>query len=101
MLVLGHRGASAARPENTLAAFATALADGADGVELDVRRTLDGVLVVHHDPIGRVTYAELCAGVPEDRRPPRLEEVVTLVAGRGLLDVELKEAGYEEQALRL
>ena len=49
-LVLGHRGASHACPENTLAAFAQARAFGADGVELDVRRTADDRLVVHHDP---------------------------------------------------
>jgi glycerophosphoryl diester phosphodiesterase len=49
-LVLGHRGASAAAPENTRAAFARARAMGADGVELDVHRTADAVLVVHHDP---------------------------------------------------
>jgi glycerophosphoryl diester phosphodiesterase len=49
-LVLGHRGASKARPENTLAAFEQARVLGADGVELDVRRTADAQLVVHHDP---------------------------------------------------
>lgn len=47
--VWGHRGASTARQENTLAAFLEARAQGADGVELDVRRTRDGALVVHHD----------------------------------------------------
>ena len=52
-LVLGHRGASAVAPENTVAAFAKARELGADGVELDVRRTADGVLVVHHDPDDR------------------------------------------------
>src|SRR5947209_6613253 len=49
-LVLGHRGASHARPENTLAAFARARELGADGVELDARRSADGWIVVHHDP---------------------------------------------------
>ena len=48
-LVIGHRGASAAHPENTLAAFAGAADLGADWVELDVRRSADGVAVVHHD----------------------------------------------------
>ena len=47
--VLAHRGASAAEPENTIAAFAAARRLGADGVELDVRRTADGALAVHHD----------------------------------------------------
>lgn len=47
--VLAHRGASGLRPENTLAAFSLALELGADGIELDVRISRDGVPVVHHD----------------------------------------------------
>lgn len=47
--VWAHRGASALEPENTLAAFAQAKADGADGVELDVRCDASGVVVVFHD----------------------------------------------------
>ncbi|MDQ3756447.1 MAG: glycerophosphodiester phosphodiesterase, partial [Actinomycetota bacterium] len=46
MSVIAHRGASADRPENTLAAFAEARRQGAGGAELDVRRGL----VVRHDP---------------------------------------------------
>lgn len=49
ILVLGHRGASATHPENTLAAFREAVAQGADGVELDVRLNAAGELIVHHD----------------------------------------------------
>jgi glycerophosphoryl diester phosphodiesterase len=48
-LILGHRGASAHAPENTLAAFARAISDGADGIEFDVRLSLDEVPVVIHD----------------------------------------------------
>ena len=48
-LILGHRGASAVAPENTLAAFSRALAVGADGIEFDVRLSRDGVPVVIHD----------------------------------------------------
>ena len=48
--ILAHRGASARARENTVEAFRLASALGADGVELDVRRTADGALVVHHDP---------------------------------------------------
>jgi len=51
MLVLGHRGASAAASENTPDAFRLADEMGADGVELDVRRTPDGRLLVAHDPL--------------------------------------------------
>lgn len=49
--VLAHRGASRAERENTVAAFRRAGEMGAHGVELDVRRTADGVLLVHHDAV--------------------------------------------------
>lgn len=48
-LIIGHRGASARAPENTLAAFDLAIEEGADGVEFDVRLARDGVPVVIHD----------------------------------------------------
>ncbi len=48
--VYAHRGMHQIERENTLGAFAAAVVLGVDGVELDVRRTLDGTLVVHHDP---------------------------------------------------
>src|SRR5215472_18118223 len=48
-LVLAHRGGAALRPENTLSAFANAIALGADGAELDAHLTRDGRVVVHHD----------------------------------------------------
>jgi glycerophosphoryl diester phosphodiesterase len=49
-LVYAHRGGAGLAPENTLVAFATGLATGADGIELDVRLSLDGVAVLMHDP---------------------------------------------------
>lgn len=49
-LVYAHRGGAALRPENTVAAFTHGLGLGADGIELDVRLSRDGVVVVHHDP---------------------------------------------------
>ncbi len=56
MRILGHRGARLVAPENTLEAFRAALAEGADGVELDVRQTADAVLVCFHDSgLGRTT----------------------------------------------
>ena len=75
-LVFAHRGGSALAPENTIAAFDNGLALGADGLELDVRLSRDGAVVVHHDrtlsrttslrgPIADRTADELRrAGVP-------------------------------------
>lgn len=51
--IIAHRGASRDRLENTLSAFRAALDQGADGIELDVHATRDGVVVVHHDPVVR------------------------------------------------
>ncbi len=48
-LVIGHRGASALRPEHTLAAYAKAIEDGADWIEPDLVSTSDGVLVARHE----------------------------------------------------
>jgi glycerophosphoryl diester phosphodiesterase len=48
-LIIAHRGSSSVAPENTLAAFAQAIADGADGIEFDVQLAKDGIPVVIHD----------------------------------------------------
>jgi glycerophosphoryl diester phosphodiesterase len=75
-LVFAHRGGAALAPENTLAAFDNGVALGADGLELDVRFSRDGAVMVHHDrtldrttplngPIGARNADELrAAGVP-------------------------------------
>jgi glycerophosphoryl diester phosphodiesterase len=117
-LVLGHRGASAAAPENTLAAFARALADGADGVELDVWRCGSGEVVVIHDDETTRTCGERLA---VDRAPltalrrldaggwkgaafrgeriPLLAEVLEALPG-AVINVELKgRAGRPDLAL--
>jgi glycerophosphoryl diester phosphodiesterase len=73
LLIIGHRGASAVTPENTLAAFARALNEGADGVELDVRLARDGVPVVIHDPTLRRTG--LRAGVIAEMSSAELGEI--------------------------
>ena len=69
--VIAHRGASARHRENTLEAFLEAHSLGADGVELDVRVSADGALVVHHDPeiaglgaVARLAVSDLPAWVP-------------------------------------
>jgi glycerophosphoryl diester phosphodiesterase len=60
-LIIGHRGSSAVAPENTLAAFARAMADGADGFEFDVRLARDGKPVVIHDATLQRTGRSLAA----------------------------------------
>jgi glycerophosphoryl diester phosphodiesterase len=57
-LVVAHRGGSALAPENTMAAFDRAVSLGVDGLELDVRLSRDGVVMVHHDrDLGRTANA--------------------------------------------
>jgi glycerophosphoryl diester phosphodiesterase len=91
-LVLAHRGASAAFPENTAAAFEAAGRLGADGVELDVRLTADGQLAVHHDE----RYGDgrpVCEVAAADRPEGVLLLAEALAAcGPLLVNVELKNA---------
>jgi glycerophosphoryl diester phosphodiesterase len=112
-LVLGHRGASADAPENTLAAFRLALAQGADGVELDVWRCATGEVVVAHDEDARrvagvdlrVPDAPLAALRALDvgawkgerfrgERMPLLAEVLEALPG-AVVNVELKSRGRD------
>ena len=88
--VYAHRGASVAQPENTVAAFATAVAMGADGVELDVRRTADGALAVHHDAHladGRLLVEVASADLPSE--VPSLAEALA-ACGDLVVNVEVK-----------
>jgi len=108
-LIFGHRGACHAAPQNTLAAFRRAAEMGADGVELDVHLTVEGIPVVIHDErvdattdgSGRVAeltlpqIKELDAGARFDvafagERVPTLEEVLAEVGQRLIINIELK-----------
>lgn len=109
LLVLGHRGVPADAPENTLRSFDLALRQGADGVELDVRRAHDGTPVVIHDAtlertfgvdravdaldwpaIQRLTGSEL----------PSLQQAAAWAAAAGAwVNVELKEGGVELETI--
>jgi glycerophosphoryl diester phosphodiesterase len=95
-LLLGHRGANRRHLENTMPAFEAALEAGLHGVELDVQRTKDGVLVVHHDfhlPDGRLIAAlELHQlRLPDGDTVPKLEEVLVWAKKTGAyLNIEIK-----------
>ncbi len=114
--IIAHRGASRECRENTLAAFALAIEQGADGIELDVHGSADGHLVVHHDPMVRPTAGEGVHARPiremtiEELRLVRLEgghplpfltDVFDLVAGRVTVYVEVKAPGVEHAVAAL
>lgn len=69
--MFAHRGGAALAPENTIAAFDNAQALGADGIEIDVRLSRDGAVVVHHDPTLERTTA--LRGAVADRATGELE----------------------------
>jgi glycerophosphoryl diester phosphodiesterase len=105
-IIVAHRGAAGYEKENTLAAFQKAIKLGADMVELDVRRTRDGELVVIHD--AEIGERKICGLDYKEVNNisqqagfcvPRLEEVLKLLQGKIRLDVELKEEGYESEVI--
>lgn len=113
--VTAHRGDAKNAPENTLSAFSLAISNQADVIELDVRQTKDGEIIVMHDEnlkrttgedelVGNLTFAEireLDAGVQfgeryPDEKIPSLEEVIQFVDGRVDLNIELKPADTDQ-----
>ena len=97
--IIAHRGASRDAAENTLLAFRRAVELGADACELDVHRTADGVIVVHHDPtladgspILSLTAAEVATRSVRGEPIPRLESVFEAVGDRLRVYCELKGA---------
>lgn len=112
-LVIAHRGASLHETENTVAAFAMAMADGADGVELDVQCCASGEVVVFHDDdlqrlagraeridqlsLGAIRKVRLAGGATMATLDEALE-----ACGSGLINVELKcSAIFAAAAARL
>jgi len=105
-VIVAHRGASAAHPENTIESFLAAIAEGADMVELDVRLTADEVPVVMHDlDVSRTTEGSgfvhqmslkelkrLDASGGRARRSeiPTLREALEALSGKVGLDIEIK-----------
>lgn len=116
--VVGHRGASARAPENTVAAFRRAFEDGVPMVELDAALTADGVPVCMHDrtvrrttggrgAVARMRAAEVCrldAGSwfgPEFRGEPVPTVAEALAVGDGLFNVEVKPVAGPEDVPRV
>jgi glycerophosphoryl diester phosphodiesterase len=100
-LVFAHRGGAALAPENTITAFDNGLALGADGIELDVRLSRDGVVVVHHD---RTLDRTTSLGGPVEKRTadelaradvPTLAAVLTRYRdARIIVEMKVKDAGF-------
>lgn len=94
-VVIAHRGASGSAPENTVLAFELAHSMGADAVELDVRATADGALVVHHDP--RLPDGRVIVGLTADQLPasvPTLNAALDACAGM-FVNVEIKNDPHD------
>jgi glycerophosphoryl diester phosphodiesterase len=119
-LIIGHRGASAHAPENTMAAFRLAMEVGADGIEFDVRLSRDGIpFVIHDDNLRRTGLApdrvsdleaselkQIDVGRWFDpisfanQRMPSLRDVLDFFESRsGLLYLEMKSTGAEREKL--
>ncbi len=102
--VLAHRGLATAAPENSLLAFAHAIAVGAEHIETDVHVSADGVAVIAHDPdldrvagqavpVGQLTVAELAAvDLGEGQHVPTLAEALAAFP-EARFNIDLKAAG--------
>lgn len=107
-LIIAHRGASADAPENTITAFAVGAEQGADGIELDVQLSADGVPVVIHDnrverttngqgAVSDLSLEALQALDAGDGRPvPTLDEVFEIFGPALLYNVELKSGFWPD-----
>jgi glycerophosphoryl diester phosphodiesterase len=120
-LIIVHRGAAAFAPENTLEAYAAAMDYGADGCEIDLRRTQEGELVLFHDDMldaltdGLGTVADLTVyellglhrrqlygTATRATRPPTFAAVLALARQRAmLLYLDVKDTGLDEPIARM
>jgi len=103
---VAHRGSPSQRRENTLSGFLLALEHGADAIELDVHRTVDGVVIVHHDPrvqgrlIEESTWEALAGtDLGSGARIPTLAETLASIGERAVVYVELKGRAIEQAVI--
>ncbi len=113
MIKVGHRGARAYEPENTLRSFKKALELGVDAVELDVRKTKDGeIVVIHDEDVKRTTNGQGLVSsftlkeiknfeAEKGEKIPTLEEALDVLDKKLKVFIELKEVGIEERVLSL
>lgn len=111
--IIGHRGAAGLALENTKASFLAALDYKIDALEVDVRRTKDGKLVILHDrhtgrvakekvSIGSKTLAELRQMALHDGHEiPTLEQVFSIVGGKTPIVIDIKDSGVADEIIRL
>lgn len=103
---IAHRGGGTLAPPNSLDGIERSIRFGVEMVEVDVRRTLDGHLVLSHDPhfagstvaIGDSTLAELRADIGD---VPALADALDLIRGRAMLNLDLKEPDTLDDVLAL
>jgi glycerophosphoryl diester phosphodiesterase len=108
-IILGHRGSPNNARENTIESFRLALDEGADGVELDVQITRDGVPVVFHDDefttgekIGELTFAEMREVMHGlGAHVHTLDEVLRELAGKGFVNIEVKTHRSEAEIVAI
>jgi glycerophosphoryl diester phosphodiesterase len=107
-LICAHACTVEGGSPNTLAGLRRLLETSVEMVELDVRRSGDGVLVAHHDPRlpdGRSTrelpYEEIVASYPDTARPAGVEELIRAAAGLTRLHLDVKEPDVEDEAVEL
>ena len=107
--IFAHRGASGlVKYENTIDAFNKAIEVNSDGIELDVRKTKDNVIVVNHNPdisgliIKDHTYQELLTKTLSiGYKLATLEETLIFCQNKIFLDIEVKEPGFEQELITL
>lgn len=107
-MIIAHRGASKLARENTLEALKLAYQLKVDGIEFDLRKTKDGIILVNHDPmvdeflICDYTYNELKdITIKKGYIMPKFSDVVDELAGKLFMDIEIKEPGFEKEVIDL